>query len=130
MRHIALALFTSALIAGAFSVSAVSAVAQTPPAACPKLQIDPAEGATSVGRRELLTATVVGGAASIKPEFKWTTNGGKGEMGSTPGLAWLDTTGVPVGTVILVEVEAVGYGCTVKGRTTINMVKRDPRCPT
>jgi hypothetical protein len=131
MRHIALAIFTSAIIAGSYSITAVTAAAQTAPAACPRLQIDPSDGTTSEGTRELLSAVVVGGPASVKPEFKWTTTGGKGEMGTTPGIAWLDTTGVAVGTQIVVEVEAFGYGCTVKGRTTIKMVKRDlTRCPT
>lgn len=101
------------------------------PVACPTLVIDPPVGATSEGAKELLMAKLTGGSASVKPEIKWSTTAGKGEMTTSPTIAWLDTTGVPVGTEIGVFAEAVGYGCTVKGRTTIKMVKRDlTRCPT
>lgn len=100
-------------------------------ATCPTLVIEPPVGGTSEGAKELLMARVQGGSASIKPEIKWSTTAGKGEMTTSPTIAWLDTTGVPVGTEIGIFAEAVGYGCTVKGRTTIKMVKRDlTRCPT
>src|SRR5688500_6696093 len=89
MRHIPLALFSSALIMGLCSMSAVSTAAQPAPATCPKLDIFPGEGATSEGAREIFSATVVGGAPTIKPEFKWTATAGKGELASTPGVAWL-----------------------------------------
>lgn len=120
MRKFAFALVVSVV----FGMAAVSASAQ----ACPTLKLSLPDGGKSAGQKELLMATVENGPATVKPEFKWTSNGGKGEMGTTPGIAWLDTTGVPVGTKILVTVEAVGYGCTLKAEGTITMVERGP-CP-
>src|SRR5688572_8363979 len=101
MRKFVLALFMSAMLAGFVSTAAIPTAAQAAPAACPTIRIDGPADNVSQGKRELLMATVSGGSPSIKPEIKWTSNGGKGEMGTSPTIAWLDTTGVPVGTKIL-----------------------------